>query len=163
MISTLPSESYLKTWSLKNEYLEYIVPYRTLSYRTPYRKQLGCTWKCNKGCGGRGGVGEAGRAGVVGGSGHGFSHRAALLQAGRHLGDGVSSDTCATSRGRVGVVLHHGGEHGNVVALGAYHWVLGDGGVARFQGPGALQTLFWRERERVTVTKKLKNVDLFRV
>lgn len=104
-------------------------------------------------------VGEAGRAGVVGG---GFGHRAALLQAGSHLTDGVSSDARATSCGGVGVVLHHGGQHGNVVALGAYHWVLGGGGVAWLGGPGALQTLFCREKERVKNGERLlMNFDYF--
>lgn len=92
--------------------------------------------------------GEAGCAGVVGGSRRGFSHGDALLQAGSHLRDGVPSDTRATSCGGVDVILHHRGQHGNIVALGAYHWVLGDRGVAWFGGPGALQTLFWKEKER---------------
>ncbi len=93
-------------------------------------------------------VGEVGGACVVGGSDCGLGHGAALLQAGRHLTDGVSPDGRAACRGWVHVVLHHRGQHGNVVALGAYHWVLGDGGFACFGGPGVLKSLFWREGMR---------------
>lgn len=75
-------------------------------------------------------IGEAGCASVVGGSGRGLGHGDALLQAGRHLRDGVTSDARVPRGGRVAVRLHHGGQHGNVVTLGAYHWVLGDWGAA---------------------------------
>lgn len=71
----------------------------------------------------------AGEAGCVGG-GRGLRRGDALLQAGRHLRDGVTSDARVPGRGRVAVRLHHGGQHGNVVALGAYHWVLGHRGAA---------------------------------
>lgn len=89
--------------------------------------------------------GEAGLAGVVGGTGGGFTHRAALLHAGGHLTHRVASDTHTSSRRRVHVVLHDGGQHGDVVALGAYHRVLDDRGGAWFGGPGVLQPLFYRD------------------
>lgn len=54
-------------------------------------------------------IGEAGCAGVSGGIGGRFSHAAALLHAGSHLGDGVTSDTCDSACGGVHVVLHHRG------------------------------------------------------
>lgn len=95
---------------------------------------------------GRGGwrlVGEAERAGVVG-----LGHRAALLHAGRHLRHGVAPDARAAPRRGVRVVLHHRGQHGDVVALGAHHGVLGSRGVARFGGQGALETLFCETRRR---------------
>lgn len=87
-------------------------------------------------------VGEARCAGVSGVCGGGQVHTAALLHAGRHLRDGVSSDSRAASCGGVHVVLHHRRQHGNIVAFGAYHWVLGHGGVACFRWPGTLQPLF---------------------
>lgn len=87
-------------------------------------------------------AGDAGVTGVIGEAGGGFGQRAALLHAGGHLGDRVSSDTRAVSCRGVYVVLYHRGQHGHVVALRTNHWILGDGGAARFGGPGAVQPLF---------------------
>lgn len=103
--------------------------------------QRSSTWKCSRGCGSQGVVGEAGCAGVTGvagSTGGGFGYRDGLFHTGRHLTHRVASDPCISSRGGVHVILHHRGQHGNVVAFRAYHRVLGAGGVALFGGPGAL-------------------------
>lgn len=76
----------------------------------------------------------------------GFYEGAALLQAGRHLRDGVSPDTARSrSRAGVGVVLNHGGQHRDVVALGSYHCILTDDDVLGFGDPRMQQMLFWKE------------------
>lgn len=86
-------------------------------------------------------VGETGCAGVTGDVGGGLDHRGALLHAGSNLRDRVSSDSGAASNGSVRVIFHHRGQHGDVVTFRPYHWIFGNGGVAWFGGPGALQTL----------------------
>lgn len=79
-------------------------------------------------------------------TGHRLDHRAALLQAGRHLRDGVSPDAADSApRTGVSVVLHYGGQQGDVVALGSYHCRLVDDDVPGFGGPGVQQMLFWKE------------------
>lgn len=87
-------------------------------------------------------VGETGCAGVTGDIGDGLDHRAALLHAGCYLRDRVSSDSCAASDRSIRVIFHDRGQHWDVVTFRPYHWIFGNGGVAWFGGPGALQTLF---------------------
>lgn len=84
--------------------------------------------------------GQAGRPAGIGGLGR----RGALLRAGRHLGDGVPPDAADPGAGG-GVVLHHGGQHGDVVALGSHHRVLVRRHVPGLGGRGAQQTRFWEE------------------
>lgn len=93
-------------------------------------------------------VGDAERTGVVGGGCRGLGRGAALLHAGRHLRHGVAPDAGAAPCRGIRVVLHHRGQHGDVVALGADHGVLGNRGVARFGGQGVLETLFCKTRQR---------------
>lgn len=73
-----------------------------------------------------------------------FARRAALLQAGRHLGDGVPPGA-ADSASRAGVILHHGGQHGDIVALGSYHCVLANCDFPEVGVRGVQQLLFWKE------------------
>lgn len=89
---------------------------------------------------------QAGCAAGFSRTGRGFDHWATLLQAGRHLGDGVSPDAArSTSRASVGIILDYGGQHGDVVALGSYHCVLVDGVIPGFGDPRVQQMLFWKE------------------
>lgn len=89
---------------------------------------------------------QAGRAAAFSRTGGGFHQGCALLQAGRHLRDRVSSDAArSTSRAGVGVVLHYGGQHGDVVALGSYYCVLVDHDVLGFGHLRMRQTLFWKQ------------------
>lgn len=50
----------------------------------------------------------------------------------------------ASSAG-IGVILHHGGQHGDVVALGSYHCALVDGDLPEAGVRGAQQLLFWEQ------------------
>lgn len=89
---------------------------------------------------------QAARAAAFSLTGGGFTDRAALLQAGRHLRDGVSPDAArSASRAGVGIILDHGGQHGDVVALGSYHCVLVDDDILGFRDPRMQQMLFWKE------------------
>lgn len=89
---------------------------------------------------------QAGRAAAFSRAGSRFHRGCALLQAGRHLRDRVSSDAArSASRAGVGVVLHHGGQHGDVVALGSYDCVLADRDILGFGHLRMRQTLFWKD------------------
>lgn len=88
---------------------------------------------------------QAGRAAGFSRTCPSFNRRAALLQAGSHLGDRVAPDAAdSASRAGIGVILHHGGQHGDVVALGSYHCALVDRHFpeAGFRG---VRLLFWEE------------------
>ena len=80
------------------------------------------------------------RRGDLGGAG-GVGYGALLLLTGSHLADGVAADAHAAGGGGLGVVLHHRRQHGDVVALGPDHRVLG-GGVAG-PWPTLLKTPLW--------------------
>lgn len=89
---------------------------------------------------------QAGCAASFSRTGRGFDYWAALLRAGGHLRDGVSPDAArSASRAGLSVILHHGGQHGDVVALGSYHCVLVDNDVPGCGDPRMQRMLFWNE------------------
>lgn len=102
---------------------------------------------------------QAGRAATSSRAGGGFHQGCALLQAGRHLRDGVSSDAArSTSRAGVAVVLHYGGQHGDVVALGSYYYILVDHDILGFGHLRMRQMLFWKE-SRIRGQLKPKSME----
>lgn len=68
------------------------------------------------------------------------------------------------SRAGVGVILHHGGQHGDVVALGSYHCVLVDEDIPGFGDPRIEPMLFWKEnsiRERLKAKSAKEHDDFY--